>query len=78
MAEQTILYRVKVITDGNPTEALASIEAQIAANNKARNELNKKIKEGTDLTAKERQSLIELTAQQKNLAQQKREYLSQI
>ena len=78
MAEQTILYRVKVITDGNPTEALSSIETQIAANNKARAELNKKIKEGTDLTAKERQSLIELTAQQKNLAQQKREYLSQI
>ena len=58
MAEQTILYRVKVVTDGNPTEALSSIELQIAANNKARAELNKKIKEGTDLTAKERQSLM--------------------
>ena len=76
MAEQEIVYRIKVVSDD--TGKLAELTASLAEVNKQKDELNKKIKKGEELTAAEKQQFAELTAQQKNYQQEIRKTTQEI
>ena len=76
MAEQEIVYRIKVVSDD--TGKLAELTASLAEVNKQKDELNKKIKKGEELTAEEKKQFAELTAQQKSYQQEIRKTTSEI
>ena len=76
MAEQEIVYRIKVVSDD--TGKLAELTASLAEVNKQKDELNKKIKKGEELTAAEKQQFAELTAQQKSYQQEIRKTTQEI
>ena len=71
-----IIYRVKVVSDD--TGKLAELTASLAEVNKQKDELNKKIKKGEELTAAEKQQFAELTAQQKSYQQEIRKTTQEI
>lgn len=76
MAEQEIVYRIKVVSDD--TGKLAELTASLAEVNKQKDELNKKIKKGEELTASEKEQFAALTAQQKSYQQEIRKTTQEI
>ena len=60
MAEDEIIFRIKVVDDGGK---LAALDAEIAKLSKARDELSKKIKAGNQLTAEEAKQYEQLNRQ---------------
>ena len=58
MAENEILFRIKVVDEGGK---LAALDAEIMQLTKARDELSKKMKAGNKLTAEEAKEYERLT-----------------
>ena len=70
MAENEILFRIKVVDEGGK---LAALDSEIAKLSRARDELSKKIKAGNQLTAEEAREYDKLTRELTAVRNQRRE-----
>ena len=78
MADQEIIYRIKVVGDDAGKSKLAELTTQLQEVGKQRNELLKLAKSGQQLTKDEANQLEQLNSKYVSLTKQKRDYNSEV